>query len=290
MKRIFRHFLIIVAALPVAALGQTLTGQTACLGEMSAKAPRYTVAVVPQMPAADLHRAWAPLLDQVGRRVGHCYDLILTKNIPDFETLFLKGTPDFVFLNPYHQVMAHARQGYRPLLADKTPLTGILVVRQDSPVRQLKDLQGQKLAFPAPNAFAASLLMRALLAKQGVAVQADYVKTHNNVYRAVVQGAHAAGGGVNNTLEREPEALRQQLRVLYESPGFSPHPLAVHPRIDADHAKSVQSAFMSLTATDEGRALLNGVQMPEPRLVSQQADYQPLADLKLESFVVRAQP
>ncbi|MEY4014228.1 MAG: hypothetical protein RLZZ290_1092 [Pseudomonadota bacterium] len=277
-------------AASVGAMGQSLHQAQGCFGDQSAKAPRLSVAVVPQLPAADIHRAWAPVLDRVGRQVGHCYDLVLTKTIPDFEALFLKGTPDFAFLNPYHQVMAHARQGYKPLVADTTPLTGILVVRQDSTVRSLKDLQGQSVAFPAPNAFAASLLMRAILAREGVAIQADYVKTHNNVYRSVVQGGHAGGGGVNNTLEREPDALKQQLRVLYETPGFSPHPFSVHPRVDAGLASAVQAALLSLSASDDGRTLLNAIQMPRPRVVTQQADYKPLSDLRLETFVVQAKP
>ena len=281
---------LVVLITSAAAFAQAPLQAQGCLGDRSSKAPRFSVAVVPQLPAADLHRAWAPVLDRVGRQVGHCYDLLLTKSIPDFESLFLRGTPDFVFLNPYHQVMAHARQGYKPLVADTTMLTGILVVRQDSKIKSVKDLHGQAVAFPAPNAFAASLLMRALLAKEGVSIQADYVKTHNNVYRSVVQGGHASGGGVNNTLEREPEALKQQLRVLYESPGFSPHPLSVHPRVDSGAANSVQSAFLSLKGSEEGSALLNAIQIPRPRVVSQQADYQPLSDLKLETFVVRAQP
>lgn len=259
-----------------------------CLGDSAAQAPRYSVAVVPQLPAADLHRAWAPALDRIGRTTGHCYDLVLTKTIPEFEELFLKGTPDFAFLNPYHQVMAHARQGYRPLVADTTRLTGILVVRKDSKLQSLKDLNGQSIAFPAPNAFAASLLMRAILARDGVSTQADYVKTHNNVYRSVVQGGHIAGGGVNNTLEREPEALQQQLRVLYETPGFSPHPLSVHPRVDAAAAGALQKTVLGLQSSEEGRRLLDEIQMPKPRVVSQQADYQPLVDLRLESFVVRS--
>ncbi|MEY2775904.1 MAG: hypothetical protein RLY30_2 [Pseudomonadota bacterium] len=287
MKRIERLVRLLSGLMAASLFAGTASASQACLGDASPSASRFSVAVVPQLPAADLHRAWAPVLERVGRSTNQCFDLVLTKTIPEFEALFLKGTPDFAFLNPYHQVMAHAKQGYKPLVADTTPLTGILVVRKDSKAKGLKDLNGQSIAFPAPNAFAASLLMRAILAREGVTVQSEYVKTHNNVYRSVLQGGHAAGGGVNNTLEREPEALREQLRVLYETPGFSPHPLSVHPRVQPAAAAAVQKAILALQGSEEGRKLLDEIQMPKPRLVSQQADYQPLADLKLETFVVR---
>lgn len=286
-----RWFICLVALIAAStAAAQTPAPSQPCLGDGAAAAPRFSVAVVPQFPAAELYKAWAPLLERVGKQAGHCYDLVLNKSIPEFEDLVLKGIPDFAFMNPYHQVMAHARQGYRPLVADSTPLTGILVVRQDSSVKSMRELNGKTLAFPAPNAFAASLLMRAILARDGIAIQPDYVKTHNNVYRTVVQGTHSAGGGVNNTLEREPDALRQQLRVLYETPGFSPHPLSAHPRVSAGVAGALQKAVLGLQSTPEGRTMLDDVQMPKPRTVTQQADYQPLTDLKLEQFVVRSKP
>lgn len=281
-------FRLLIATLVWACLAPVGLAAQSCLGDASPAAPRFSVAVVPQLPAADLHRAWAPALERIGRTTGHCYDLVLTKTIPEFEELFSKGTPDFAFLNPYHQVMAHARQGYRPLVADTTRLTGILVVRRDSKAQSLKDLNGQTLAFPAPNAFAASLLMRAILSREGVNIQADYVKTHNNVYRSVLQGGHAAGGGVNNTLEREPEALQQQLRVLYETPGFSPHPISAHPRVASSAAAALQKAVLGLQSSEDGLKMLDEIQMPKPRVVTQQADYQPLVELRLETFVVKA--
>ena len=39
------------------------------------------------------------------------------------------------------------------------------------------------------------LYMRALLAAENVAVQTQYLGTHGNVYRSVLNGSVAAGGG-----------------------------------------------------------------------------------------------
>ena len=190
-------------------------------------------------------------------------------------------------LNPYHLVMARARQGYEPLLTDSSSLlTGILVVKADNPITSIKQLDGAKIAFPAPNAFAASLLLRALLAERGIRIEPIFVKSHSNVYRAVVVGDAVAGGAVNHTLMREPQELRDQLRVLFTTPGFAPHPLAAHPRVPVAVREAVSEAVLNLSQDESGRRLLKDAQLTQPIKADYDRDYRPLEKLGLEKFVV----
>lgn len=252
----------------------------------NSQAPKLSISIVPQLPPIELFKRWAPLLKAVTEQTGLCFSLSVQRNIPEFESQFLRGEPDLVFLNPYHQVMAHKAQGYAPLLADRQLLTGIVVVRKDSPISTLKDLNDQSIAFPAPNAFAASLLIRAILAEENIQFRTQYVQTHSNVYRAIAAGQVSAGGGVNNTLLREPQALQDGLRVLYETPGFRSHPLSVHPRIPRPIREAITKAFFNLSEMPQGRELLNQVQIPNPISVSHAKDYAPLERLGVQKFVV----
>jgi phosphonate transport system substrate-binding protein len=256
----------------------------ACLGDASATKP-YVVSVVPQLPASETYSHWAPLLEAVGLATKQCFTLSISKSIPDFETELLAGTPDFSYMNPYHQVMVHRRQAYRPLVADATPLTGILVVRRDSGIHKLEDLNGKSLAFPSPNAFAASLVTRAILSQRGIDIKPTYVKTHSNVYRSVLQADVVAGGGINTTLLREPEALQGQLKVLFESNGYRAHPFSAHPRVPAPLQESVRKAFIAYASTEAGKTVMNKAQMPQPVAVDYGRDYLPLEQMKIESFV-----
>lgn len=261
-----------------------VTAQADCLGD-AASPVVLKIAVVPQLPPAELYAHWAPLLEKLGNTGHWCFQLQLQRSIPDFEAEMLAGKPDLAFMNPYHQVMAHKRAGYRPLVADSTLLTGIVVVRKNSPVQKLEDLRDKTLAFPAPNSFAATLLPRALMAQKGIPIQVQFVKTHTNVYRSVQINDTAAGGGVNNTLKREPDVLQQELRVLYETPGFRAHPLSAHPRVPTAVQAALRQAFVALAEQAEGRVLLDKIQMPRPQAVDYAKDYLPLERLGLESFV-----
>lgn len=254
-----------------------------------ARAP-LSVAVVPQFPAAALHRDWTPLLEQLGRRLGVEFRLQLQTTIPRFETDVFSGIADLAYLNPYHQVIAQREQGYLPLVRSRVPLTGVLVVRRDDPIGALRALDGKTLAFPAPNAFGASLWMRALLTeREKVQFTPVYVQTHGNVYRQVLAGQVAAGGGVNHTLAQERDEVRQGLRVLFETPGVAPHPLSAHPRVEPALRKAIADALVEMAARPDGEALLRAVEIEGLVRADHGRDYAPLEAFRLERYVVRAQ-
>jgi len=131
------------------------------------------------------------------------------------------------------------------------------------------------------------LYMRALLAEQEkISITPNYLKTHSNVYRHVIMGEAAAGGGVNNTLKREPPEVQAQLRVLFETPGVASHPLVAHPRMPEGLRQAVTNTLLEMQNDPAGQKLLAAIQLPKPVKADYARDYQPLEKLKLEKYVV----
>ena len=249
-------------------------------------AETYSFSVVPQFNAVQLHTEWLPVINRISKETGIKLELVLAPTIPKFERTLLKGEPDFAFANPYHAVMAKRAQGYIPLLRDTKPLTGILLVKRDSPYLTLQDLNGKDIGYPAPNSFGASLYMRALLSENKVNYQSQILNTHGNVFRNIVSGSIAAGGGVNNTFNDESPEMREQLRILYQTPAVASHPLIAHPRVPERVRKTISSAFFALQKDPAGAALLKEIRLPQPVLASYNADYLPLEKLNVEKFVI----
>ena len=244
----------------------------------------YRVGVVPQFDSRTLHDIWTPLLAQLQARTGFHFVLVGSPNIPAFEQQFAQQAFDFMYANPYHALMA--ANHYVPLVRDTvTLLQGIIVVRKDSPIKDLRGLQGLKVDFPAPNALAASLLTRAHLSAAGVDVQTRYVKTHSSVYLNVALGQADGGGGVLQTFEEQPAAVRDSLRILDKTIKVVSHPVMANHRIPASVRAQVQSAFLALGETAEGRALLQRIPFDQVGVASA-ADYTPLKRLGLEKFYV----
>ena len=284
-RRVARRGALVIAALAGLA-PWSLMAQTAPSAAAPVAAPAvYTVAVVPQFQAAEIARTWTPILERLGQQVGARFELKVAPDIPSFEADVKAGHPDFAYMNPFHQVRAKRAQGYVPLVRDTELLTGILVVRKEDPIRQLKQLEGKTLAFPAPNAFGASLLVRAHLDEvERVRITPFYARTHTNAYRQTLAGKTAAAGGLRATLEREPPEVQAGLRILFETPGAAPHPLSAHPRVPVAVQQAVQVAWFKLAQDSGLRASFLAVPMPRPVKADHARDYAPLERLKLDRY------
>jgi phosphonate transport system substrate-binding protein len=247
----------------------------------------YRVGVVPQFDARRLNETWTPILSELARRTGLAFELVPSSDIPAFEKKFLNGSLDLVYLNPYHYLLAQRAHGYEPLVRDSEPLQGILVVARGSAIRDVRELHGKTIAFPAPNALGASLLIRGDLARRlKVVVEPKYVKGHGSVYLNVAKELVSAGGGIQETFDLQPSAVRHQLRVLYKTETFASHPLAAHPRLPKTVREKIRTALQAMSREESGAALL----APVPFRALQRAthaDYRPLERLHLDEFRVK---
>ncbi|MEI8325475.1 MAG: phosphate/phosphite/phosphonate ABC transporter substrate-binding protein [Betaproteobacteria bacterium] len=217
----------------------------------------WSFGVVPQQSASRLAWEWGPLLAEVSRRSGVALRFQTAPSIPVFEERLAGGAYDLAYMNPYHYVVFHAAPGYRAFATEQDrKVKGVLVVRKESPYRKAGDLAGKTVVFPAPAAFAASILPRAEMARLKIPIEARFVVSHDSVYRAVASGLQEAGGGIQRTLEASPPQIRDALRVLYETPAYTPHALAAHPRVPPEVVERVLAAMALLAADETGRRLL----------------------------------
>jgi phosphonate transport system substrate-binding protein len=224
---------------------------------LSAQSEKMTFGIVPQQAASKLARSWSPLLDYLSRQSGLKIQFATAKDIPTFERQLDAGDYDFAYMNPYHFTVFNRHPGYQAVArARDKRIKGIIVVRKDSSIQSIEELDQMTLAFPAPAAFAASILPRSELLSRGLDFKSRYVSSHDSVYLAVAKGIYPAGGGVIRTFKSVAPETRDQLKVLWTSQGFTPHAIAAHPDVSAEVMASVQSALVDMEQTDEGKALL----------------------------------
>jgi len=251
----------------------------------------YSLAIVPQYSPLDVHQAWSPVLEHIRNKSRISISLVTYDGFAGFINDLKKGKPDLAYMAPYHLVRARQQQGYIPLLrSNKQPLHGLLVVPQNSPIQDLRGLKGARIAFPSPNAFAASLYLRAHLNSKGIKYQPAYVKNHSNVYRLVAQHNNTkagveAGGGVNLSIARQSDEMREQLRIIYKTPPLVTHPVCSHPRVPKKDRQIITKAIMELATTEDGRKMLDAIQLSMP-VITQYKEYMPIEKLKLERLMM----
>jgi phosphonate transport system substrate-binding protein len=213
--------------------------------------------VVPQQSATRLAEDWGPLLAEISKRSGVALVFRTAPNIPGFEERLGKGDYDLAYMNPYHYVVFQKASGYRAFAREQDrKIKGILVVKKGSTYRKPADLAGKTVVFPAPAAFAASILPQAEFGRLKIPIEAKFVASHDSVYRAVASGLQEAGGGIQRTFEATPQEVRDSLRVLSETPSYTPHAFAAHPRVPPEILARVLAAMASLSADETGQRLL----------------------------------
>lgn len=248
----------------------------------------YTFGVVPQFEPRKLAGIWAPILKELEERTNLKFKMVGSSEIPEFEINFIEGEFDFAYMNPYHALMASTEQGYVPLVRDHgRKLFGILVNKKDSPISNVEELNGKKIVFPSPNALGASLLMRADLDQiHKIKFKTNYVQTHSSVYLNVLLGDADAGGGVMGTFNGQKPEVRDGLKIIYKTRPMAPHPVVAHPRVPKEHMDLVQNAFLDMSKTEEGAAMLAKIPMKKIG-IAKIKEYLELKEWNLDKYFVK---
>ena len=61
------------------------------------------------------------------------------------------------------------------------------------------------------------------------------------------------------TFNNAEDDIREQLRILWVSPGYTPHAFAAHPRLDRSMVDTIQSAMVKLDQAESGGTLLENL-------------------------------
>ncbi|MFT5995864.1 MAG: phosphonate transport system substrate-binding protein [Glaciecola sp.] len=238
-------FIALLISLPHTGLTQTKT---------------LTFAIVPQQSAERLATLWTPILQYVSQHSELNIVFSTAKDIPTFELRLANGEYDIAYMNPYHYVVFSKSVGYKAIAKqqDKT-IRGVIVAKANGSIKSINDLEGARLAFPAPAAFAASILPRAELKKNGISFTPVYVSSHDSVYLNVSKGFFPAGGGIQRTLNNIHEDVKIQLTTIWQTNEYTPHAFATHPQVDQTTRQKLLAALMSLNTNEQGQALLKAI-------------------------------
>ncbi|GEM75241.1 phosphate/phosphite/phosphonate ABC transporter substrate-binding protein [Vibrio sagamiensis] len=212
-----------------------------------------TFGVVPQQSAAKLAEQWQPLLDAWGELANVEFKFATARDIPTFEQRLADGQYDVAYMNPYHFTLVNKTPGYSAVAhAKDKKIKGILVTRADWS-GTVADLADETIAFPAPRAFAASIINQSELAQKNIPITAKYVGSHDSVYLNVAKGLYPAGGGVMRTFKSLPEKTQQQLKILYTTSSYTPHAIAVSHNVPIEAQQALRQTIGALNSNQQAQ-------------------------------------
>lgn len=210
-----------------------------------------TLGVVPQQSPLELSKTWLKITEYLNEKTGLKVEFKTEKSIPLFEEKLYSGAYDISYMNPYHFVVANEKQKYNAFIRSKENIVGIILGRKTEKF-DVTNLKDKTFVFPAPNAFAATLLPKYELKKiYNFDIDKDakvlYVNSHDSVYKSVSREVGDFGGGIIRTFNNfKEEEDKNKLEIVYQTKDYPSHPFAAHPKVDKVVIEKLSKAFLEM--------------------------------------------
>jgi phosphonate transport system substrate-binding protein len=248
-----------------------------CTPQANAAEKPYELGVLPYLPLTRIHALYGPVAGDLGAKLGREVRLSSKADYRSFREELRRQTYDISFVQPFDYVDAHDRHGYLPLARRAERLDAVIVVREDSPLRAIKDLEGRTLANPPMDAavsFLTTMALRDASIDPKTGVKRYYGKNHYACLQSVAIGAADACGmaeGALRTIENErPTTAR--FRILHQTASIPPALFVVHARVAQKDRAIILRTILEWPKTEEGRKIIERGQFV-PFVVANDAEY-----------------
>ncbi len=209
--------------------------------------------VVPQQSPLELSKKWLKITNYLSKETGETIIFKTQNSIPLFEKELYAGHYDFAYMNPYHFIVANKKQNYSAKIRANKKIVGILISNNTNNDKiEINNLKGKTFLFPAPNAFAATLLPKFELKNKfnfDVDKEANviYVNSHDSVYKGIARGVGDFGGGIVRTYNNlSDKKAKENIKILYKTSSYPSHPFAFHPRVSQNDIDKITKALLNM--------------------------------------------
>jgi len=244
------------------------------------------LAVHPYLPAKELNRRFSPLADYLSKELGQPVAVRVGGDYWEHIEYIGKDQVDIAFMGPASYVKMVAKYGNKPLLArleirGRPQFQGKIIVRKDSPLQNLPDLQGHSFAFGDPGSTMSYQVPRYMLWRAGITLDAlsdhQFLGSHNNVALGVLAGDFDAGAVKEEVfLNFESHGLR----ALASSPALSEHLFVASDTLPASVVKALRAALYHLKDAPNGAPIMNAIKKDMSAMVpAVDSDYDSLREI-----------
>lgn len=251
----------------------------------------YVVGIHPLHNPQRLIEVYGPIVEYISLHIPEAgFRLEASRNYEEFDKKLYAGHFDFAMPNPYETVRSF-KHGYRVIakMGDDEEFRGIIIVRKDSGIREVADLKGKVVSYPAESALAATMMPQYYLHTHGINVNRDienrYVGSQESSILNVLRGHVAAGATWPlpwRSFGAEHPEMASQLEVKWQTAPLLNNSWVVRQDVPQPIAEKFRAQLLSLGDSQEGQRML--VRLPISRFEPATNDtYHPVVDF-LEIF------
>jgi phosphonate transport system substrate-binding protein len=196
---------------------------------------------------AEMYRRLTPLTKYLSETLQRPVTLKLSPNMSAAIDDVSSGNVELAYLTPVAYLKAYAKGHVqivvKTLTKKRASFQLAIVVRQDSPIKTVDDLQGKTFAFGDK----AAVLQRAVVVGAGMPLEKlgeyKFIGHYDNIAKGVASGDFDAGIVKDTTAN---DWQNKGLRILYGSPPLPPYNIVASSKVDAKLLKRIEQAFLAL--------------------------------------------
>lgn len=244
----------------------------------------YRFAVHPLHNPKKLIQAYQPLINHLNNNIdGVLFELEASRDYQSYEAKFRAREPEFTLPNPW-QTLESIKVGYNviAMAGDAEDFKGIFIIRKDSPIGEISDLQGKVLSYPSHTALAASIMPQYHLYMNGINVNKDIDNKYVGSQESAIMSAYLKESDVGVTwpppwrlFQKDHPAEAAELKLIWETPPLMNNSVMVRDDIPVSISKKVQQLLVDLDRTEDGKAILNTMSTSKFHLAVN-ASYEPV--------------
>jgi len=200
-----------------------------------------------------------------------------SKNYDEYDKKLFSGHFDFSLPNPY-QTVESTKYGYRIFgkMGDDENFRGIILVRKDSNIKEISDLKGKSISYPATTALAGTMMPQRFLHDNGININNDvknlYVGSQeSSIMNLFLNESVAAATWPPPWIafKKERPEIAKELEVKWETSPLPNNGLVAKKEIDPILIEKIASLIFDLYKTEEGKNILKAMELSK----FEKADY-----------------
>lgn len=256
----------------------------------------YLFGVHPLHNPEHLFEVYGPIVDLLNARIPEAhFTLEASRNYEEYDKKLYGRRFDLALPNPF-QTVNSLRHGYRVFgkMGDDSMFRGIFIVRKDSKIRNVADLKGKAVSFPAKTALAATMMPQYYLHLKGLpldAYEARYVGSQESSIMNVYLGNTAAGATWPPpwiAFKNDHRDIASQLKIQWMTNPLVNNSLVARDDFPADLLQKVSAVIFSLQNSKEGREILTRIPLSRFEAASDET-YKPVDEF-IELFGKTVRP
>jgi phosphate/phosphite/phosphonate ABC transporter binding protein len=214
-------------------------------------------AINPFVSPAKIKESYIPIIDAAAKKIGLKPMVIIVSDYDALGTALVSKKADVGWFSPFAYVSARDKDAIVPLATPQvnhsTSYEGYIIVRADSGIDTLDDLQGKDFGFVDKESASGYVYPKALLAEHGknpntFFKNTSFLGSHNQVIEAVLAGTVDGGATYTDAFNSAKKSglPMDKIKIIARTEPIPKDVIAVRSNMDSKTAEALKQALLEI--------------------------------------------